>query len=345
MVIGTAGFSWSGSSAVSDFLKEFNENQVYSDIEFVLAYTPDGLEDLDYHLNKSCSKFLSSTVAIPRFRKTANFILGVVTKGKIKKLTEKYIDSITQVTWIGNGQGQDALHNSWIYKNLGIRVNGRLQAHLPVKLCKMLRLYPMTKMEFSIMPDEFYKKTIDYTNGIFELLGLDINRNIVLDQAFAGTDPAKSLPYFQDAKAVLVDRDPRDLYVLAKKYFSKLSYPIPYEKVEDFVCYYKNMHKSLKKNCINPDVLYIRFEDFVYQYEETAKKIKIFLNLQKHDNPRKYFIPEMSMVNTQLYKKFPELQEDIEYIQNELVEYLFNFDNYEYRPIQQEVFDKNPNIL
>ncbi len=87
MIIGTCGFSWSGSSAVADYLAEFEENQVYNEDEFVLAFHPDGLRDLDFQLNCHCSKFLSSTVAIPRFRRVAHYLLEDATHRQIDKIT------------------------------------------------------------------------------------------------------------------------------------------------------------------------------------------------------------------------------------------------------------------
>ena len=60
MIIGCTGFSWSGSSAVTDLLMEYSENQVYRK-EFIFAYHPDSLSDLDFHLNDECSKFLSTS--------------------------------------------------------------------------------------------------------------------------------------------------------------------------------------------------------------------------------------------------------------------------------------------
>ncbi len=340
MIICTAGFSWSGSSAVCDYLKEFDDNQVFNDCEFLLAYYPDGLEDLDYHLNVNCSKFLSSCTAIPRFRKVANYLLKIPTKGKIKKITNSYLDDITQVKWIGWGQGQDLLHNLFLYRNLGIRINERLMKFLPVSFCKKIRIYPNRVMEFSIKPDYFKERTLQYTDNILSCLGLDLNKNIVLDQACAGTDPAKSLKYFRNSKAILVDRDPRDLYVLAKKYFSKQSYPIPFENVKDFVTYFFNMHKSIHEIIDEDLVLYIKFEDLVYRYQETSKKIDAFLGLENCRRSKVFFNPRESMINTQLFKKFDDIKEDIAFIEEELADYLYDFDNFEYNPSTSVVFNR-----
>jgi hypothetical protein len=69
MIIGTCRFCSTGSSAVSDYLKEFDENQVLDRLEFTMVYLPDGLEDLDYHLNKNVNRDDNCGIAIPRFRR------------------------------------------------------------------------------------------------------------------------------------------------------------------------------------------------------------------------------------------------------------------------------------
>lgn len=343
MIIGATGFSWSGSSAITDLLSEFDECQVYDDIEFILPYHPDGLEDLDFHLNKSCSKFLSSCNAIPRFRKVANYLLNKPTRGEIKKLTDVYLNKITQVKWKGSVQGEFLLHNMRCYKYFGKNFTCKLLRRLSPKLCKRINMYPLQTCEFSIQPENFDEATLEYTDAILKSLGLDISGIIVLDQPFAGNDPIKSLKYFRDAKAIIVDRDPRDLYLLAKEYFTKFSYQIPYENIDDFIKYYSNLHKTLRNSLGSPDVLYIRFEELVYDYENTLNKIMLFLGLTVHNRPKKYFIPEKSMVNTRLYMKCEQYLDDIIKIEKGLSEYLFDFDKYKHKyKLQlknQQVFD------
>lgn len=344
MIIGTCGFSWSGSSAVADFLAEFNENQVYNDDEFIIAFFPDGIEDLDYNLNTKCSKFVSSTVAIPRFRKVADLLLRKETKGKIQKITDDYIKSLVQAKWTGSGQGQAVLHNPWMFNYFGKKIAWRCIRRLPVSLCKKLKIYPLDTMEYSIQPDKFYEKTIMYTDNILKSIGLDLSKNIVLDQPFPGNNPVHCMKYFRESRAIVVDRDPRDLYILAKEYYPHRSYQIPYEKVEDFVSYYYNMHKNMHKIYEEQNVLCIKFEELVFEYNSTANKIIQFLGLRKNMQPKRYFQPERSMVNTRLFKKCTKYANDIEFIESSLNQFLFDFDRYSNQKGVGEMFDENPPI-
>ena len=77
MTLGICGFTSTGSSAVIDLLHEFDEFQVLDKIEFGISYCPDGLEDLDYHVNKY-SKYTSSVVAIERFRRLMLLLTRII---------------------------------------------------------------------------------------------------------------------------------------------------------------------------------------------------------------------------------------------------------------------------
>lgn len=346
MIIGACGFSWSGSSAVADFLSEFEDIQVYDRIEFILSYHPDGLQDLDFHLNSSCSKFLSSNVAIPRFRWIANYLLDKPTKGKIKKITDDYLDSLIQVKWKGLAQGQILVHNKWLFENVGKKISYRFFRRLPESFCKKINLYPISNIEFSVLPDHFEEKTIEFTDNIFKAIGLDVSKHIVLDQPFAGNNPVPDLKYFRDSRAIIVDRDPRELYLLAKHYFPKTSYQVPHDDVKSFVDYYGCMHRTVEEAIKDSRVLYIRFEDLVFNYDMTSRKIIDFLGLKENLNARKCFVPENSMINTCLFLKNHLYDEDIKYIEENLKDYLFDFNNYielyKDKICEGEMFDENP---
>lgn len=341
MVIGTCGYSWSGSSAISDFLMEFDENQIYNEIEFILAFCPDGLDDLDYQLNSHCAKFLSSIAAIPRFRKTAHRILNKATHGQIDMITDKYIDKLVNVKWRGRAQGQEVLHGK-LYNELN-EFATKIIRRLPYGFeFYEKNSFPFLSLELSIAPENFIEITQAYTDKILESIGLDLSRNIVLDQPFPGNNPAISMKHYRNAKAIVVDRDPRDLYLITNKYYRKRTNSLPHESVDAFIEYYKQLHKIQFEN--SDDIIKIRFEDMIYEYEKTISNIKCFLKLENHSRPRSRFVPEESRVNTQLFKKCNDFEEDIKIIENLLEDYIYPFENYPYTEDNREVFDEKPII-
>ena len=338
MIVGCCGFSWSGSSAVEDLLKEFDGTDVRDDFEFVFPYYPDGLEDLDIQLNEKCSKYLSSVVAIPRFRKTAKYLLFKQTKGRIVNITDEYIKKLKQVTWIGAGAASYKLCNNWFYSHFS-ELFYKILRRLFEKISYKIRLYFLKKYEYSIKPDSFYEITKQYTDDVLKSLGVDIDKVVVLDQPFPGNNPNRCMRYFNNSKAIIVDRDPRDLYLLAKHYYPKRSFQVPHATVKDFVSYYYNMHKHLSKDDNN--VLHIMFEDLVYNYEDTVKQICSFLNIDSRAHVRKKssFIPEYSAANTRLFEKGNYL-EDVAFIEKELSDFLFDFEKYPRIAPKDKMFDE-----
>lgn len=340
MIIGVAGFSWSGSGAVIDYLMEYTENQVYTP-EFIIAYHPDGLHDLDINLNENCAKFLSSGVAIPRFRKIANTLLVGKTNGKSARLTQQYLDKLIQARWVGLETGQELVRNQWAYRHIGMRIRYNIIAKLPPEICWKYKPYPLAEMEFSICPDQFEDITKDYMDSLLEAIGLDIKKNIVLNQPFPGNNPVPFMKYFRDSKAIVVDRDPRDVYVFLKYVFPGHSYSVPLENVDTFCSYYDNMHKNLNKTLDYQDVLYVRFEDLIYHYEESTASIKSFLNLREHSFPKRYFVPEESEANTQIYKTYGKADE-IRIIEEKLRKYLYDYSSVAKKSLNSVTFDGNP---
>ena len=73
--------------------------------------------------------------------------------------------------------------------------------------------------------------------------------------------------------------------------------------------------------------MFVRFEDMVYNYDETTRKIAEWLKLSEKDHlyKYKYFNPEHSIKNTQTWKKIDCDQQEIAYIEKELKEYLYDF--------------------
>ncbi len=337
MIIGVCGYVSSGSSAVSDYLKEFDSLNVLDDVELQMIYGPDGLEDLDYQLNTHCSKHLSSVVAIERFRKMMYLLYINQIKNESKRkelinLTEDYIHSITDVTWDGYGLSDYVLFSGENYKNrktvlFRYRLGRKISHTIHNKFHKRWAKYPIHKLEFSILPDDFDVVTRNFVNQYLIFAGADVSKPIVIDQPFCGNNPYKSFKYFENPYAIIVDRDPRDMYIFAKKFLtSKGVYLIPAGNVIDYVKYYKKMRIHAKND--SDKILRIQFEDLVYNYEDTTTKINKFLGLNPVDRKRKIFDPSISIANTQVFKKIPGFEDDIKYIEEELSEFLFPFELY-----------------
>lgn len=330
MIIGACGYGCTGSSILTDLLKEYEGIQVFDDYEFVLAYRVDGLEDLEYHLMKKYAKNLSGDFAIKRFLEMAKcyrtpFINKPCNGKKFEELSIQYVDSISQIQYRGTDTA-DVLSGN-ILKNIFAFASKKII--MPKVIEKFTRkrsyIWPCRNMYYSIKPEKFYEKSRKYVESILKEMGADLNKPICLDQPFEGNAPENSFPFFEDPYAVVIDRDPRDLY-FEYKYTNHpdVKFP-PNTSVEDFVIYYRNMRENRKES---ERILRVNFEEFVYEYDKTLKKVEKFLRLGKQIRGREFFIPEKSINNTQQMRRHPEDLEAVKYIEKELSEFLFPFQNY-----------------
>lgn len=329
MVIGVCGFSSSGSSAVIDLLCEFQENNILDQREFTLSYFPDGIEDLEYHLVLAPSKFLSSTIALKRFRRVSHSLLSRVTHGESDKIIEDYLNKIIQVRWQGFSSSDLVLGNQKLFQVLGLSImRDRIFPSFKRLFGYVPSMFPMRSMEYAINPDRFLSHTREMTSKLLSVLGAVDTHNTVLDQPFAGNYPEKSLKYFENPYAIIVDRDPRDTFIFTREVLGARGKMIPTDTVEAFCVYWKTMRARPVETVGECKILRIRFEDLVYEYDKTVSLIISYLGLKKHDSPQKYFVPSMSIRNTCLYKRYPQYETEVDYIEHELSEYLFPFQNY-----------------
>ena len=69
MIVDVTGFGWSGSGAVHDLLREYDDVHFasFDDFEFTLLWMVDGIADLEYKLCEKHCRYGDSDRAISRF--------------------------------------------------------------------------------------------------------------------------------------------------------------------------------------------------------------------------------------------------------------------------------------
>ena len=330
MIIGACGYGNTGSSVLTDLMKEYRDVQVFDEYEFILPYRVDGLGDLEYHLMKQYAKNLSSDFAIKRFLEMAKCyktpLINKPCKGDVfEKLSSQYIDRISQVQYIGTDTA-DVLSGNVLKNILAFASKKVLMPKVIEKLThKRSYIWPCRKMYYAVEPENFYKETKAYVKEILRAMGANTEKIICLDQPFEGNSPENSFPFFDNPYAIVIDRDPRDLYFEYKYNNHPDVKYVPNTTVEDFVIYYKNMRKN---KTTSKSVLRLNFEEFIYEYDETISKVEEFLQLGEHSRPRQFFDPSKSINNTQQIRKHPEDIDNVKYIEENLEEFLFPFQNY-----------------
>lgn len=122
-----------------------------------------------------------------------------------------------------------------------------------------------------------------------------------------------------DTKIICIYRDPRNQYIE-----NRIIHPTIFKSPKTFIDFYKS-HVATYINTKNKNILAVRFEDLVNNYEKTVKKIIEFVGLNKKDHlyPKMYFNPNLSRRNLYLYKNYL-YDKDVQIVAKELKEYCTN---------------------
>lgn len=345
-IVSVSGYGDTGASAVMDILKGFTSVETLDDFEFQIHYFPDGIGDLDYALNESCSRFYDSDVAIMRFLKLCKHLDGwyePAFHGKLYSMAQEYIDSLCPVVWNGYWAfdrlytPQEQIDQLAIDNNHIRRINLRRsfcnrflrKAHLPqIKLLEYKQyrdLFSSRPMYMCAKPADFLQKTRDFSERLISVASQTEAPIKAVNMLLPPNNPVRYYKYFTSpVKNITVARDPRDIYVHLKYYKWQV---IPYDNVDTFISWYRETFKA-ETNVSHSSILRINFEDLVYEYEDTVKSICDFLGIQESINDMSKFDPHVSVVNTQSYRQYPQYAEDIKKIESELSEYLYDFSSH-----------------
>ena len=344
MIVDVTGFGWSGSGAFHDLLREYDDVQFASyeyDFEFTLLWVCDGIADLEHKLCEKHCRFFDSNKAIHRFIEATRAMNNVpmmqynrVFHGRFPSICKRYIDDLTDVVFEGHSfddlmypTPKDRIlyrYNYLIKKILG---NHYLINLFHRDFSKKFIYDIKFPIYVSYNPELFLSRTHQLMDELFSYVRKDENKPIITDQFFPTENPEKYFKYVNEpAKAIVVRRDPRDTFLLTKvTYNSGIHYPV--DNIDDFIVYYKKIVESSKKIDVD-SVLYVNFEELVYDYSNTKNKIEQFIGLSNHTKPRRYFNPDVSINNTQLYKKYNGFEQEIRQIEDALPESLFDFSKY-----------------
>lgn len=344
-IIIPTGYMESGSSAVTDLISEFRGYEALNgSFEYILLHCPDGVFDLEDKLLIG-NNAIRSDEALRTFRKRmyelyhekfwwpANYKKHI--GRNFMDVTDAYIENLVQYQMNAYWYMQE-ICTFPVFVKLCIRKFIFVITRGKVLLEKPLQYKPM-QVSF-VGPDEFYKKTKQYLNAIFEMLGIK-EHHLILDQLLLPFNLYRMDKYFgNNTECFVVERDPRDVFVANKYIKCKTAEIVPYPTEADKFCEYYKRLRQIEKPCNNPHVHRIFFEDLIYRYEESVEMILDILCLDKtaHRKKRKVFNPDRSINNTQMFLK-PEYQREIEIIERELEEFLYDFP-YKREPCMNQSF-------
>ncbi len=321
--INIVGTGYSGSSAIYEFLQKtklfhdpFNNNQLS------ITYDPGGLIELE-NLIKNQFTTNKARLAYINFNKLIDYYClegGRLKLGKdlikcnkdLRKILTNYLRSITNLEFKGESTFINFKKNN--FDKIKLKTISRYYNFFKKKRKNQDRLFIFCDIE------TFYNKT---KNLIFELVEKNNfpKKDIILDQAGTIFNPISSIKFYKNPLSICVLRDPRDIYSEIKNITNKF----PAYDLKVFVNWYKQIINKINiEEKKDKRVLFTNFEDFVINKDQTINKIFDMLGKDTPDLKKIGFDFSKSKKNILIYKNLLKNYE-IDYIENNLKNYLYNF--------------------
>ncbi len=331
------GLGCTGASVLVDYFKEFSNTTVIEN-EFELLRHSGGILELESAILSQNIFLIDSTVK--RFLRLVDFLSRPPERYKegrnyqafcstLRETAQAFLDNILLI----QSETKTKIYNRHEYNDNSQLL--RLFLHLISKSEKELEkaiFQCFLRLEPDLSDDSkvYYAKNLterEYVEYAKEFLGINLshcamgNEYIVLDQAIStcSSKMFDSLKYFGNAKAILVYRDPRDVYMSG---IIKGRGWVTTNTKEDFVNWVACHYMPLEN--INSEVLALKFEDIVLDYDNATLMIKEFIGIENslHLNPQSIFIPTESAKNVGKWKRHPD-QEIMNCLKTEFPEYCY----------------------
>ncbi len=333
--VDVSGFFTSGSSAMVDLLKEFR-NFYESNAEIRFIKDPYGIVQMENALINNW-EFINSSAAISDFLELcrkgcrngkglfapAGFNLKKTISKNFMDITQDYVNELSEYTY-----KFDFYH--YKFKKSYIKyVTDRYRwaiEYLSKGKLKTANRNIETCYFAHPTQEQFNEATKKYFYRLFEGRFNDNEHPfVILDQAVSPNNTQVIHRYFTKAKMIIIDRDPRDMYVDDIQWGENLD---KHYQTKEAALKYISRAKALRDNIVlDDDILYVRFEDLIIKYDETRLKILNFLGLsaEDHVNKGKFLKPEVSIKNIGIWRKFyDECHEAIDTIYDALPELCYD---------------------
>lgn len=311
-ILAVQGFGFSGHTAGIDLLREYrtvlmpSDPQVIDDeghyvslpsIEVDFMRLAGGLMELEKYLGED--NIFQNDAATQRLIKLLGTCKFLQMNDECKKLTFAFVDSIIDFQISGlkaplyNYHLQDGFfNNDSIY----------FLKHLKVA--------------------EYRTLVKDYLTSIFNTFYKEGKKFLIADHLFSdlSVDLETRNGIVPNLKTIVIYRDPRDVYASAVLYNVDW---IPHKELNTFVKWWKSILSNFDPQ--NGDVLFVKFEELVLNYEVTKNIIEKYIGLNPQDQVYRYSClnPDKSSANVGIWKKMTDREIALSVIKKELSEFCF----------------------
>jgi hypothetical protein len=335
-----AGYSGSGSSAVTDLVSELEGFDINTgSYEYVFTHCPNGLFDLEDKLLLGNSSWRSDE-AIHSFLKCMHRLhyernywfsdYGVKVTPRFYAICQEFIadlhPTVTTDTYWYYQENIDTLSKRLLWH--GRRAaSGLLHRHFP----KDKPFKPLNYQDVQLAypeADTFYAAARTMLQKLYNELGYG-QHHLVMDQLLLPHNLFRIDRYFDDALRVfVVDRDPRDVFLLNKYVWLPAHVAVPFPTdAEDFCTVYDAMRRS-ERPVEDGRILRLHFEDLIYRYDDSCARVYDRLDVSPSQHTRLQgtkLKPQVSIHNTQLFRQDKYPVHEIPLIEKRLERYLYPF--------------------
>lgn len=303
-IVSIQGFGYSGSSAVLDILREYDQTLCLGEIDPYSGAAPDeyamevnflrqtgGMLEIENYLEKHSSslkdavlqRFMMLIQSSPYFRYS-------------EEARNVFFEFFNRISYSLNGVLTQSYYNT----------------HLPQADPNHPQIFVLKDMSVS----EYRHLCRTCINTLFKPFYDRSHKAIlVLDQFFSDGEHDKfdrNYEYCPNLKTINVWRDPRDIFAEAKRLNVEW---IPTRTVEEFI----NWHKMVVGPRVMKDTenyLTVRFEDLLLDYDRTVSRIEKYVGLlpEQHTALHSAFDPNISIRSVRLWKNYPQYTEEFEAI-------------------------------
>ncbi len=328
--IACVGYHDTGASVIDDIFRECdNVAQGADEGEIRILHDIDGVSDLEYHLVIDPHR-LGAGISIKRFIAYAKRLEKLSQKSVGKEwmnIVYRYVESLKDFDFHGYCEWELPYMNNWYWKKKIYWLRKAFNHFMPssIRHPYWYNYFPNHVTHYAkLNENDFIKKTKIFVEELCKNINTDNLEYVMLDQFVSSHNPGKAMRYIDDIKVIVVDRDPRDIYIHDVKLLKEHVLPA---NPRDFALQYRKM-RILTGEDDKDNVLRVKFEDMIYKYDEYLDVVFNFVGIDRrkhHINPCLFFNPAKSINGTQLWKKYPQYLNEIKIIEKEIPDLLYKF--------------------
>ena len=331
-IIDVSGYSFSGKGAIRDFLMDKLKFYYFPrEFEFDLIRVKGGIFDLSNNIIDKDWSLIRSSESIREFKQ---LIKNIGRKRNIytrfNSIGTYYDDIIPNFKEISDCYLESLIEfkNSGYWPFYSMRKENKFL--FLKKIINKLGYLQDDEIYYSKLDKKSFElKTFSYFNKLFNFIDKKKYKYLILDNAFENKNPQSFFKYFSNAKSIIIDRDPRDIYLSAITLKDRNHYntsSLTGSNVLEFIKRFKfsrdikiKPHKNVKR---------INFEFFINEHSKCISILSDFLDIELKNNlcSKSIFDLNKSKLNIRKWEdtKYLIYQKDIKLIEDNLTDYLIS---------------------